>query len=138
MRATTSLAVTTAAVVALTACDRQVAVDAPPRATDKAPSPTQTSLIALPINADTTALKQALERAVPRTLWTINRRERACVKPQEVKLFGKEVKVTPPIACTIVGQVTRGPLRLRGVGDEIIVDVPIRATIRARDVGGVL
>ncbi|OHD08862.1 DUF4403 family protein [Sphingopyxis sp. RIFCSPHIGHO2_12_FULL_65_19] len=138
MRATTSLAVTTAAVVALTACDRQVAVDAPPRATDKAPSPTQTSLIAVPINADTTALKQALERAVPRTLWTINRRERACVKPQEVKLFGKEVKVTPPIACTIVGQVTRGPLRLRGVGDEIIVDVPIRATIRARDVGGVL
>jgi hypothetical protein len=123
---------------ALTACDRQVAVDPPPRATDTAPSPTQTSLIAVPINADTTALKQALERAVPKTLWTINRRERACVKPQEVKLFGKEVKVTPPIACTIVGRVTRGPLRLRGAGDEIIVDVPLSATIAARDVGGVL
>ena len=138
MRAINSLVVTIAAVVALAACDRKVAVDPPPRATDKAPSPTQTSLIAVPINADTTALKRALERAVPKTLWTINRRERACVKPQQIKVFGKEVKVTPPIACTIVGQVTRGPLRLRGVGDEIIVDVPLSATISARDVGGVL
>jgi len=132
------LAATVLLTTALTACDRQVAVDAPPRATDKAPSPTQKSLIAVPINADTTALKQALERAVPKTLWTINRRERACVKPQQVKVFGKKVKVTPPIACTIVGRVTRGPLRLRGVGDEIIVDVPLSATIAARDVGGVL
>src|SRR3990167_7088109 len=97
----------------LAACDRNVEVEPPPRATDRAPSPTQTSLIAVPINADTTALKQALERAVPKTLWTINRREQACVKPQKVKLFGKKVEVTPPIACTIVGQVTRGPLRLR-------------------------
>lgn len=132
------LAATVLLTTALTACDRQVAVDAPPRATDKAPLPTQKSLIAVPINADTTALKQALERAVPKTLWTINRRERACVKPQQVKVFGKKVKVTPPIACTIVGRVTRGPLRLRGVGDEIIVDVPLSATIAARDVGGVL
>lgn len=122
----------------LTACDRQTTVEAPPRATDKAPSPTQKSLIAVPINANTASLKQALERAVPRTLWTINQREPACVQPQRVKVFGKKVKVTPPIACTIVGQVTRGPLRLRGEGSEIVVDVPLRATIAARDVGGVL
>ncbi|MGQ2935867.1 MAG: DUF4403 family protein [Sphingopyxis sp.] len=123
---------------ALTGCDRRTDVEAPPRATDKAPSPTQKSLIAVPINANTASLKQALERAVPKTLWTINQRERACVQPQRVKVFGKKVKVTPPIACTIVGQVTRGPLRLRGDGSEIVVDVPLRATIAARDVGGVL
>ncbi len=122
----------------LAGCDRQTDVDAPPRATDEAPSPTQTSLIAVPINANTASLKQALERAVPKTLWTINRHERACVKPQQVKVFGKKVKVTPPIACTIVGQVTRGPLRLRGEGSEIVVDVPLNARIAARDVGGVL
>lgn len=123
---------------ALTGCDRKTDVEAPPRATDKAPSPTQKSMIAVPINASTASLKQALERAVPKTLWTINRREPACVKPQQVKLFGKKVKVTPPIACTIVGQVTRGPLRLRGEGSEIVVDMPLHATIAARDVGGVL
>ncbi|RYD44178.1 MAG: DUF4403 family protein [Sphingomonadales bacterium] len=123
---------------ALAGCDRKTEVEAPPRATDKAPSPTQTSLIAVPINASTASLKVALERAVPKTLWTINRREARCVQPQQVKLFGKKVKVTPPIACTIVGQVTRGPLRLRGEGDEIVVDVPIHAAIAARDIGGVL
>lgn len=122
----------------LAGCDRQTAIEAPPRATDKAPSPTQKSLIAVPINANTASLKQALERSVPKTLWTINRRERACVQPQRVKLFGKKVKVTPPIACTIVGQVTRGPLRLRGEGEEIVVDIPLSAQIGAHDVGGVL
>ncbi|QCB55372.1 DUF4403 family protein [Sphingopyxis sp. PAMC25046] len=122
----------------LTACDRKTAVEPPPHATDMAPSPKQTSLIAVPIHASTASLKQTLERTVPKTLWTINKRERACVKPQRVKLFKKKVKVTPPIACTIVGQVTRGPLRLRGEGKEIVVDVPLNARIAARDVGGVL
>ena len=122
----------------LAACDRKTDIEAPPRATDEAPSPSQKSLIAVPINANTASLKQALERAVPKTLWTINRHERACVKPQQVKVFGKKVKVTPPIACTIVGQVTRGPLRLRGEGAEIVVDVPLNARLAARDVGGVL
>src|SRR3546814_9855547 len=79
-------------------------------------------------------LKSALERAVPRTLWTIDRREKACVPPQRVKVFGKRVTVTPPIACTIVGKVTRGALRLRGEGQEIVVDVPLHAVTSARDV----
>jgi len=122
----------------LTGCDRQTEVAAPPRASDKAPSPTQKSLIAVPINGNTAALKQALERAVPRTLWTINQREQACVKPQRVKVFGKKVKVTPPIACTIVGRVTRGTLRLRGEGNEFVIDMPLNARISAQDVGGVL
>lgn len=138
MRLVQLTTVTLPLVAALAGCGRQTEVEAPPRATDKAPSPTQKSLIAVPISASTASLKQALERAVPKTLWSINQRERACVQPQRVKVFGKKVKVTPPIACTIVGQVTRGPLRLRGEGDEIVVDVPLHATIAARDVGGVL
>lgn len=139
MRATAIGAASLLALLNLTGCDlAKGGAEAPSRATDKAPSPTQTSLIAVPIEASTASLKQALERAVPKTLWTINQRERACVQPQRVKVFGKKVKVTPPIACTIVGQVTREPLRLRGDGSEIVVDVPLRATIAARDVGGVL
>ena len=101
--------------LALAGCKRQTIADvAPPQATDVAPTPKQTSLIAVPIDADAAMLKAALERAVPRTLWTIDRREKACVPPQRVKVFGKRVKVTPPIACTIVGKVTRGTLRLAG------------------------
>ncbi|WP_227339924.1 DUF4403 family protein [Sphingopyxis sp. P8] len=123
----------------LAGCDpAKGGAEPPPRATDIAPSPSQLSTIAVPINADTAALKRALERAVPRTLWTINRREPRCVPPQEVKVLGRRIDVTPPIACTIVGRVTRGALRLRGEGDEIVVDVPLNARISARDVGGIL
>src|SRR3546814_13788367 len=93
----------------LAGCDRKTDVEPPPRATDRTPSPTQISLIAVPIGASTASLKQALDRAVPRTLWTINRRDRECVNPHRVKLFGKKVEVTPPIACPLVGRVTRGP-----------------------------
>lgn len=134
------LAITTLLLTpALTACDpAKGGAEAPPRATDTAPSPTQTSLIAVPINADISPLKRELERAIPRTLWTIDRHEKACVPPQRVKVFGRKVKVTPAIPCTIVGQVTRGPLKFRGEGNEIVVDVPINARISARDVGGVL
>ena len=113
-------------------------VNAPPRATDSAPNPSQRSLIAVPIDADIAPLKRALERAVPRTLWTINQREKRCVKPKQVKVFGEEVNVTPSIACTIVGKVTRGPLRLRGEGRDIVIDIPLNATVSARDIGGVL
>ncbi|PZQ22797.1 MAG: hypothetical protein DI569_07025 [Sphingopyxis macrogoltabida] len=122
----------------LSGCERKPEAQAPPRATDKAPAPSQTSLIAVPITADIGALRHELERAIPKTLWTINRREKECVAPQRVKVFGKKVKVTPAIPCTIVGQVTRGALRFRGEGQEIVVDVPINARISARDVGGVL
>jgi len=139
MRAIKRLGFASLLAATLTACDPAGGgAEAPPRATDKAPSPSQTSLIAVPIDADIGPLKRELERAIPKTLWTIDRREKACVAPQRVKLFGKKLKVTPAIPCTIVGQVTRGPLRLRGEGEEIVVDVPLTATISARDVGGVL
>ena len=95
----------------LGACDRQTDVEAPPRATDKVPSPTQKSLIAVPINGDTTALKQALERAVPRTLWTINQREQACVKPQRVKVHAL-VEFADPVR----GPVLLGAGRFFGLG----------------------
>jgi len=139
MRAFNVLAAIVMIAATLAGCKRQTVADiAPPRATDVAPTPKQTSLIAVPIDADAAMLKAALERAVPRTLWTIDRREKACVPPQRVKVFGRQVKVTPPIACTIVGKVTRGTLRLRGEGQEIVVDVPLHAAISARDVGGAL
>src|SRR3546814_20975593 len=81
-------------------------------------------------------LTRAIERAVPKTLWTINRRLDRCIAPQRVKVFGKRVKVTPEIGCTIVGTVTRGPVRLHGKGKLIVADLPHRARNAARDVGG--
>ena len=113
--------------------------DKPPeRATDKAPAPQDSSVIVVPIAADSRSLTALVEQAVPQQLWSINQHSNRCVAPKKVKIFGKQLNVTPPISCTIVGQVTRGPIRLHGSGKEIIADIPIHAAISARDVGGVL
>ncbi len=127
-----------AVLILCAACQQKPVATAPPRATDPVPAPREKSLIAVPVDADADALREAIEQAVPRTLWTINRREPRCVAPQRVKIFGEELKVTPPIGCTIVGTVTRGAVSLRGEGRDIIADLPIHASISARDVGGVL
>lgn len=115
-----------------------VEAEAPPRATDTAPTPTETTEISVPVDINSAALSAAVEQAIPRTLWTINQEQPRCIPPQGVKVFGKRINVTPAIKCTIAGTVTRGPTKLRGEGQEIIVDVPIRAQISARDVGGIL
>ena len=128
-----------AALMLLPACDRKGADDgAPVRANDPVPQPRLTSTLSVPIDADPRALRAALERAIPRTLWTIEERVRRCIPPQRIKVFGRNVAVTPTIGCTVVGNVTRGAIRLRGVGRDIYADVPIQARISARDVGGVL
>lgn len=124
--------------VALAAGCSKKTVDAPPRATDAVPTPTQSSTLAVPIEVDTAALRGAIDQAIPRQLWTINQHFDRCVKPKQVKVFGAKLKVTPPISCTIVGAVTRGAIRLRGQGREIIADMPIQARISARDVAGIL
>ncbi|MEC3911672.1 DUF4403 family protein [Sphingobium sp. CR2-8] len=126
------------ALILCVGCQQKPAAVAPPRASDPVPAPQEKSLIAVPVEADSAALREAVEQAVPRILWTINRREPRCVAPQKVKIFGGELKVTPPIGCTIVGTVTRGAVSLRGEGRDIIADLPIHASISARDVGGVL
>ncbi|MCM8729544.1 DUF4403 family protein [Hephaestia sp. GCM10023244] len=122
----------------LAGCSRPAPIEPPPRAHDAPRIPPESSIIAVPIDADAAMLTRAIERAVPRTLWTIDRRIERCVAPQRVKLFGKQVKVTPEIGCTIVGTVTRGAVRLHGKGKVIVADLPIHAEISARDVGGVL
>ena len=100
--------------------------------------PKERSLIAVPVEADADALRRGVEKGIPQILWTINRREPRCIAPQKVRILGSDLKVTPPIGCTIVGTVTRGPVKLRGEGRDIIADVPIHASISARDVGGIL
>ncbi len=70
MRKAAILTATLTGLLLVAACTpEQADAPAPPRATDRAPDPSQTSLIAVPIAADIAPLKRALERSVPRTLW---------------------------------------------------------------------
>ena len=127
------------ALAALCGCTRgKEDVEAPPRASDAPPDPSEASYIAAPIEVDAEVLRRAVEQAVPKTLWTIDQHFDRCVPPQRVKLLGARIKLAPKIGCNVIGAVTRGPVRLRGNGSEIVVELPLRAQISARDVGGVL
>lgn len=133
-----ALAVLAAALTAILWRSRDTTVEPPPRVNDAVEVPQLASHIAVPIETNVSALTQALERAIPRTLWTIDRPFNKCVAAQRVRLFKKSIKVTPDIGCTVTGTVTRSAIRLRGEGEDIIVDIPILARISARNVGGIL
>lgn len=133
-----SVGMAIAALSTLAACSRGKPFAPPPHATDTITPPREVSTIAVPIDADAALLSRALERAIPRALWDIDRHVDRCVPAQRVKLFGERVKVTPDLGCDIVGTVTRGGLKLHGQGQDIVVDLPIKATVSARDIGGII
>jgi len=110
---------------------------APPRATDAIAVPDQQSTIAVPVTANLGELAAALEREVPRQLWTIDKPGQVCVASTKVKVLFVRVK-TPTIKCRIVGQVTRGRMTLSGRGQDLIVTMPLHAVVSARDIAGVL
>lgn len=109
----------------------------PPRATDTIAIPPQDSVIAVPVTADLRGLAAALEKEVPRRLYTIDKPRQVCVPSRKVKVAFVKLK-TPTLRCDITGAVTRGPLRFEGRGEDILVTFPVHAEVRAKDIGGVL
>lgn len=97
--------------------------------------PIEASTISVPIEAKLSSLAAGLDKAVPTTLWTIDRRLDRCIPPQRVKIFGARVKVLPAIPCMLSGVVTRGPITLQGAGTDIVAQIPIHAHVTARDAG---
>lgn len=110
---------------------------APPRANDQIAVEPQTSVIAVPITASLRDLAGALEREVPRALWSIDQPDQVCIPSKKVKVIFVKIR-TPTIKCRIVGQVTRGPMTIAGRGQDIVVTMPIHAVVMARDIGGIL
>ena len=130
-----AIATTLALTLGLAACKGHGG--APPRATDTIKSEPQSSIIAVPIAVDLSALSAALEREIPRQLWTIDRPGQVCVPSKKVKVLFVKLK-TPTLHCRLVGQVVRGPMAIVGSGRDIVVTMPISAVIHARDVGGLI
>lgn len=146
------------AMLLLTACSDDVGNPAPPRIETPANFPKQASTIVVPLTVSLDDIEAKLNTSTPQRLWTINQREPKCIPAQSVRICPvhvkkckgkdckniackigiKSTKVTPDVPCTIVGQVTRGRIRLSGRGDVLLVHMPIRAVISARDVGGVI
>ncbi|MEN2787934.1 DUF4403 family protein [Sphingomonas qilianensis] len=122
----------------VSACNRDKGSVAPPRIDTAAELPSQSSTIVVPVSVSLSALEQQLDARTPTELWRIDKAEPRCVPGKQVKLFGKAVKVTPTLACRIVGHVRRGRIRLGGSGDTLTIAMPITAEISARDVGGII
>jgi hypothetical protein len=118
-------------------CGPRTPDEAPPRANDKITVEPEASTIAVPVVADLSRLTTALEREVPRQLWSIDKPGQTCVPSREVKVLFVEVK-TPTIKCRIVGRVTRGRMTLSGSGRTLVIAMPVHAVVQARDIAGVL
>ena len=116
---------------------RATHVPAPPRVDTPVRLPAESSTIVVPVTAPLDQLQAALERELPRRLWTIDQQLDQCVPPQRVNLGFAHVRVLPKLGCHILGAVTRGPIRLSGSGDRLIVTMPIHASIAALKVGGI-
>lgn len=124
--------------LALTACNRNGGNVAPPRVETPADLPTQSSTILVPVSASLASLEASVNARTPTRLWGIDKHEDKCVPGRSVRLFGKQVKITPTLGCRIVGQVTRGRMRLGGSDDVLTITMPVTAAISARDVGGII
>lgn len=103
-----------------------------------APFPDQSSTIIVPVTAQLSELERGLDKQTPRTLWTIDEHRDRCVRGKRVDLGIGRVKVTPDLGCRLVGQVTRGAIRVSGAGERLDIAMPVSAVIHIRDVGGVL
>ena len=119
--------------------------------------PQRISTISVPVRFDLDQLEGAINRATPQALWSIDE-QRTCAAPARATLCLKHVRpckgaecrdipckigfkraaVTPTISCRIVGQVTRGPIRMSGRGETIMLAMPVKAVVQARDIGGII
>jgi hypothetical protein len=109
----------------LTACNRGLSNTAPPRAEPVDLLPPQTSLIALPVEADLDLLERRLNARLPTKVLTVDERRERCLPKAKIKL-----------SCRLVGDVTRGQIRLSGMGESLKLTMPIAGEIEARDILG--
>lgn len=142
----------------LSACDKDIGNPAPPRIDTVPDLPKPPSTIIVPLSVDIGVIEARLNQTTPRNLWAINQYEPKCVPAQRVtvcavharkckgdacknvpcKVGFKRAKVSPDVACRIVGNVTRGRIGISGRGDALFLSMPVTAVISARDVGGVI
>ena len=123
-----------AASLALSGCRNTVEIEAPPRV-DTAPQiKADMSTLKAPLTVSLDQLQGALERRVPRELWSIDERRKDCVPAQRIRPLGVNIKVSPDISCRIRGNVTRGRLRLDGRGQDLLIRLPVKAVLRAEGV----
>ncbi len=112
-------------------------VEPPPRSTDLIETSEEASTVAADVDIGLATLRSALEAEIPRQLWTIDQQGAECIAPRRTTVIGIAIK-SPTIRCDLDGQVTRGRLKLSGAGQDLIVTMPLEASVTASDIGGLI
>ncbi|GAA4052148.1 DUF4403 family protein [Parerythrobacter jejuensis] len=110
----------------------------PIRVETEAEIPDSESVIVTSIGIPLDVIRRGLEKDVPRTLWSIDERRDNCVPRQNIRVLGRQIARTPKVKCRITGDARRGAIQLRGAGNRLVARFPVTATVRARDIGGVI
>jgi hypothetical protein len=122
----------------LSGCSEKAdAPEPPPRATDPVLVPHEVSRIAIDLKVDLAGLQRDIEADLPRELVEFAREDQVCVPSKKVDLALFKVK-TPKLKCDIEGKVTRGRIEVTGRGRQLIIRMPVKAEVVARDIGGIL
>lgn len=100
--------------------------------------PASESVIVTSIGIPLAVIRRGLEDDVPRQLWAIDEQRDNCVPRKQIKVLGQQLGRTPKIKCRITGSAMRGQIQLRGQGNRLVARFPVTATVRARDIGGVI
>ncbi|QFT78243.1 DUF4403 family protein [Erythrobacter sp. THAF29] len=125
-------------VLAFTSCSLfEQEVEPPPRADDKIEIPEGLSSLSTTIEVPLDPMRRALEREIPRRLYTISKSQADCIPSQRTEVIGIAIR-SPTIRCDLTGQVNRGSLSLRGSGRDLIVTMPIRAEVKGSEIGGII
>lgn len=98
----------------------------------------QSSSLVVPVVLSLDDLQRRLNQDVPEVLASIDENRDSCVPAVWFKskiLFGLKTKATPAIDCNLKGQAVRGPITLSGSGRNLIISMPVSASLTAKGRG---
>ncbi|RJF85640.1 DUF4403 family protein [Sphingomonas cavernae] len=116
--------------LAVAGCSEQASNPAPPRLETPVSFSDKASTIRLPVGFPLRDLEKAINDEVPTLLYTIDEPQQTCVKTKS--------KLLPDISCRLVGTVRRGPIDMSGSGESLLLTIPIRTTVSARNIGKII
>lgn len=111
---------------------------APPRVETTLGGAPDPSILVTQVSAPLSAVRAALEEALPVRLVTIDERVPECVPKEQVRVAGLNLFETPSLSCTLKGTITRGAITLDGNGQTLRARVPITARIDVIDLGDII
>lgn len=118
----------------------------PPRTREEVDELAQPSSLVMPLTASLDEIQKGLNEQIPWTLYKIDENRDGCVPAQWFdrcivpRPFGGcaqrlRTKVTPAIDCHVNGAARRGPIQIGGGGRDLLLTMPITASVTVRGRG---